>query len=76
MSGIELSTAARRLRPTLRVLLMSGYSGDAFARDEAEVARTLPFLAKPFTRKDLLARVREVLDARSSHWASRGFTEP
>jgi len=76
MSGIELSTAAGRQRPTLRVLLMSGYSGDAFAGDEAEVARTLPFLAKPFTRKDLLARVREVLDGKSSHSASRVLTDP
>ncbi len=65
MSGVALAVAMQKLRPNTAVLLMSGYSGDAFERDETEAARALPFLSKPFTLKELLARVREVLDARA-----------
>jgi len=59
MSARELSREARRLRPHLRILSMSGYT------DEAMVPRALApgtfFLPKPFTLGALARKVREVL---------------
>ncbi|MEI7831799.1 MAG: PAS domain S-box protein [bacterium] len=61
-SGIELYKALRGTEPNLKVLFMSGYS--VFNLQE-----TLPpsfdamLLQKPFTRDNLLSRVRGILDA-------------
>jgi nitrogen-specific signal transduction histidine kinase len=52
--------AARR--PGLRVLLMSGLSGPPNAGSTA-LPRHVPFLPKPFAPRDLLAKVRQALDA-------------
>jgi len=60
MSGVDLSVNLRKLRPGLKVLLMSGYAGDLIARhrgSEPDIA----LLEKPFTRNDLLAKIRFVL---------------
>lgn len=61
MQGAELAERLRRVRPGLRVLLMSGYT------DEPVVQRLgrghIAFLAKPFTSVDLADKVRQVLDA-------------
>jgi CheY-like chemotaxis protein len=60
MSGPELAERLRRLRPEIRILYMSGYSGDAIARRgvrEPGVA----YLPKPFSAADLSGKVREVL---------------
>jgi signal transduction histidine kinase len=62
MSGPELAQRVRALRPDLRVLYMSGYTADAMLRHgirETDVA----LLPKPFSRRALLTKVREVLDA-------------
>lgn len=56
MGGAELSRHLRARRPGVKLLCVSGYPGtldDDFVID---------FLAKPFTREDLLTKVREVLD--------------
>jgi CheY-like chemotaxis protein len=58
MGGIELAQHLRARRRTLKLLCVSGYPGTA-ATD-----LTSDFLAKPFSRDDLLAKVREVLDRR------------
>lgn len=55
LRGDEL---VRRLGGSVPVLLVSGYSPD-----QVEVAPGTPLLAKPFANRELLARVREVLDA-------------
>jgi signal transduction histidine kinase/CheY-like chemotaxis protein len=60
MSGCELATEARRLRPGLRVLYMTGYADDAIA-GEGDAA----VIAKPFSRDDLSAKVNAAL-AKSS----------
>ena len=56
MGGTELAQQLRARRTTLKLLCVSGYPGGT----ESEL--TSDFLAKPFSRDDLLAKVREVLD--------------
>jgi two-component system, cell cycle sensor histidine kinase and response regulator CckA len=58
MGGAELARQLRARRETLKLLCISGYPG-AFDGDLAA-----DFLAKPFSRDDLLNKVREVLDRR------------
>jgi two-component system cell cycle sensor histidine kinase/response regulator CckA len=60
MDGPTLVRAARRLRPEMRIIFMSGYAEDAFRRNE-EKAEELHFLPKPFGLKQLVAKVKEVL---------------
>lgn len=60
MNGRELAERVMRLRPEMKVLLMSGYA--------EEIARAgslhpgLHFIEKPFTSNSLALKVREVLD--------------
>ncbi len=61
MSGGDVNRAARRLRPAVRVLFMSGYPEDLAARQELEPHA--PFLAKPFTPKMLERAIAELLAA-------------
>ena len=60
MDGPTLVRAARRLRPEMRIIFMSGYAEDAFRRND-EKAEELHFLAKPFGLKQLVAKVKDVL---------------
>lgn len=60
MSGIELSTELRKLRPNLKILLMSGYAGDLLARYRVAESEIM-LVEKPFTRHGLLSRIRTVL---------------
>jgi len=60
MDGPTLVRAARRLRPEMRIIYMSGYAEDAFRRNE-ENAENMHFLPKPFGLKQLVAKVKEVL---------------
>ena len=57
MGGLELAQQLRARRLTLKLICISGYPGT-----EGDVATD--FLAKPFSRDDLLRKVREVLDRR------------
>jgi CheY-like chemotaxis protein len=62
MGGRELAERLRALRPAVKVLFLSGYTGDAVVRygvQEAEVN----FLQKPFRPAQLARKVRKVLDA-------------
>ena len=54
LDGRALVAAARRLRPELRAVLVSGYAG---GRSEAAGPQDGPLLQKPFTRDDLLAAI-------------------
>jgi CheY-like chemotaxis protein len=56
MGGAELARQLRTRRRTLKLLCISGYTGG----NELEFSGD--FLAKPFSRDELLAKVREVLD--------------
>jgi signal transduction histidine kinase/ActR/RegA family two-component response regulator len=64
MSGPELAARLSADRPGMRVLCMSGYTDDNFARS-ALLEPKLSFLQKPITMASLTAKVREVLDASS-----------
>lgn len=56
MGGAELAHQLRSRRRTLKLLCISGYPGNL----DADLSTD--FLAKPFSRDDLLKKVREVLD--------------
>ncbi|MGD0363652.1 MAG: response regulator [Bryobacteraceae bacterium] len=61
MNGADLAGHLLRARPDLRILLMSGYAEEATPFGACK--RSVAFLAKPFTSIELVAKVREVLDA-------------
>jgi len=61
MGGPEL---ARRLAPThphMKILYMSGYTDDAIIH-HGVLDRTVHLVEKPFAPRDLLQRVRRILD--------------
>jgi signal transduction histidine kinase/CheY-like chemotaxis protein len=63
MDGHELARAAQRLRPSLGVLLTSGYEHPV-AASEPGGAKPLPLLRKPYRREQLAAAVRAAIDGR------------
>ena len=62
MSGRKVADHLTFLRPTMKVLYMSGYTDYAVARHGVLETNTV-FLQKPFTPTSLARKVREVLDA-------------
>jgi CheY-like chemotaxis protein len=60
MSGVELSGKLKRIRPDMKVLMMSGYAGDLIACHRATEPNTM-LIGKPFTRIDLFAKIRTAL---------------
>ena len=62
MGGQDLARALLEAHPGLRVLLISGYSGER-ARDAVPPGRHVAFLQKPFSPGALARKVRELLDA-------------
>jgi two-component system cell cycle sensor histidine kinase/response regulator CckA len=60
LSGSELAKCIRLMRPDISVLYISGFSGNAVVQQEVEDARAA-FLAKPFTPRDLVEKVRSAL---------------
>ena len=57
-NGRQLADAARAFMPSLPVLFVTGYAGQAL---EAELSAGMGVLAKPFTFAELATRVREAL---------------
>jgi PAS domain S-box-containing protein len=62
MNGRELSEQLMSLRPEIKTLYMSGYTGQTYA-GQGTLAPGTHFLQKPFTRDSLTRKVRETLDA-------------
>jgi len=62
MSGRVLADELLKKRPGMRVLFMSGYTGQMVGQHGVLTEGSL-FLPKPFTRERLAAKVREALDA-------------
>jgi PAS domain S-box-containing protein len=60
INGRELAEAAVRLRPEMKVLLMSGYTDEI--SKSGFLHPGLHFIEKPFTSNSLALKIREVLD--------------
>jgi two-component system cell cycle sensor histidine kinase/response regulator CckA len=77
--GPRLVREVRELVPSLPVIFISGYAEDAFRR-RLDSERDIHFLAKPFTLKQLAAKVKDVLKSERGRaaapmrrwWASSG----
>jgi PAS domain S-box-containing protein len=63
INGRELVEAARKRRPQLKVLFTSGYARNAIVH-QGRLDQGVQLLTKPFTRAQLAARVRDVLDSK------------
>jgi PAS domain S-box-containing protein len=63
MHGRELFHSVRALRPGLKVLFMSGYPSLVVGGEE-DLDPGVPFIQKPFAKRDLGEKVRAVLDGR------------
>ena len=61
MDGPKVADAVREAHPKVRVLYMSGYSDGSLDQLDGTNEK-IQLLSKPFTRQDLLAKIREVLD--------------
>ncbi len=72
MDGRQLAAALARVRPSLPIVFMSGFTAQLM--DMRLVSPQLAFLAKPFRNDDLLATIRNQLGAGSI--ARRNVQEP
>jgi len=59
MDGPTFAAEARKMRPDLRVVFVSGYAEDSFRRNILD--NEFLFLPKPFSLTDLTAKVKEAL---------------
>ncbi len=60
MDGPTLVAAARKTRPEMRVIFISGYAEEVFAHS-LDPNTKFTFLPKPFSLKELAGRVKEVM---------------
>ena len=60
MDGPELNKKAREIVPNLKTIFISGYTEDDFRKNLGDDTN-IHFLPKPFTLKDLAAKVKDVL---------------
>lgn len=61
MTGAQVATAARELRPGLKVLFTTGYARNAIFH-HGRLDRGVQLITKPFTFEELAAKVRDILD--------------
>ena len=61
MNGRELAEQLRNLYPNLKILFMSGYTANVIAH-RGVLEDGVCFISKPFSRKDMAVKIREVLD--------------
>ncbi len=60
-NGKQVYEEAKRIRPDIKVVFMSGHTYDVVNR-QGLVGEEIPLISKPLTPGELLVRVREVLD--------------
>jgi two-component system, cell cycle sensor histidine kinase and response regulator CckA len=63
LDGPGLVREVREIRPELKVIFISGYTEDAF-RQRLDNDSAIDFLPKPFSLKQLAAKVRDVIGGR------------
>jgi eukaryotic-like serine/threonine-protein kinase len=63
MNGLELARELGKLRPSLKVLFISGYTAGVLA-ERGFLRESVDFVQKPVARDALAARIRELLDGR------------
>jgi PAS domain S-box-containing protein len=68
MGGRELSINLRHLRPEIKILMMTGHV-EGVLYDEIRVAG-LPLLSKPFSRREVASKLREILDGKTAPQAT------
>ena len=64
-SGIVLAEKLRKVCPGLKVLFISGYTGDYISRKESQ-AGNIQILHKPITASQLLEKIWELLQEKQS----------
>jgi signal transduction histidine kinase/ActR/RegA family two-component response regulator len=60
-NGKEVYDEARRIRPDLKAVFMSGHTYDAISK-QGVFSEEIPLISKPLTPGELLVKVRSVLD--------------
>ncbi|MBI5483448.1 MAG: PAS domain S-box protein [Deltaproteobacteria bacterium] len=61
MKGREVYDAIRKIDPSMKFLFCSGYSNEVVI-GQGDLEKGMNYLAKPFTPKEMLMKIREVLD--------------
>ncbi|MBS0532939.1 MAG: PAS domain S-box protein [Proteobacteria bacterium] len=61
LTGAQVAAQARALRPDLKVLFTTGYARNAIVH-HGRLDKGVQLLTKPFSFKDLAAKIRDVLD--------------
>ena len=56
----ELASQVAALRPSIKVVFMSGYTAEILTGSDVKAGRA--FIPKPFTERGLSVKLREVLD--------------
>jgi len=66
MNGRDLAKAISFLYPNIICLFMSGYTDNVIAH-HGLLDQGINFIQKPFSKQELAAKIRELLDSKSSH---------
>ncbi|MFT3743041.1 MAG: PAS domain S-box protein [Pyrinomonadaceae bacterium] len=66
ISGTDLQTAASRIRPDMRSILMSGYSGQPLDDEIITLGSETAFLEKPFGPDELIEAVRSAIGSKKA----------
>jgi two-component system, cell cycle sensor histidine kinase and response regulator CckA len=69
MNGPSLAQQITQQRPEIKVVYMSGYTGQVFNKDAVLNPGSI-FVQKPFTREALAKKIREALDGRAARLES------
>jgi two-component system cell cycle sensor histidine kinase/response regulator CckA len=74
IGGRELADRLVQLRPSLKVLYLSGYTDDSVIA-QGVLANEMAFLQKPFAGADLARKVREVLETAPADASSQMYSK-
>jgi len=65
MNGFELAERLRHLQPGIKVMFVSGYTGDYLETQTGELPAGTHFVYKPYEPRRTAHLIREILDGRS-----------